>query len=119
MHDPFANPQPLEVWMDGSCPLCRRSQTWCELRDHDDRVVFRDFRSADDVELPVERAAHEEAMWVRTVEGTLHRGFAGWRLIMNEIPRWRWLSWIAGLPPLSWIGPHIYRLVAASRHRLN
>jgi len=112
------NPQPLEVWMDGSCQLCRLSQTWCEVRDHEDRVAFRDFRTTDDLDLPVERAAHEESMWVRTGDGTLHRGFAGWRLIMREIPRWRWLGWVAGLPPLRWIGPGIYRLVARLRHRM-
>jgi len=104
--------------MDGSCPLCRRSQAWCELRDRDDRVVFRDFRSTDDVDLPVERAAHEETMWVQTSEGTLYRGFAGWRLILNEIPRWRWLAWVAGVPPLSWIGPLAYHAVARIRHRV-
>ncbi len=103
--------------MDGSCPLCRRSQAWCELRDRDDRVVFRDFRGTDDVDLPVERAALEASMWVRTGAGTLHRGFAGWRLIMGEIPRWRWLAWISGLPPMRWIGPPVYRLVARLRHR--
>lgn len=104
--------------MDGSCPLCRRSQQWCELRDREDRVVFRDFRNTDDGDLPVERAAHEETMWVQTGEGALHRGFAGWRLIMGEIPRWRWLARIAGVPPLRWIGPPLYRLVARLRHRI-
>ncbi len=104
--------------MDGSCPLCRRSQAWCELQGSADRVVFRDFRNTDDGELPVERAAHEETMWVRTRTGTLHRGFAAWRIIMSEIPRWRWLGWVAGLPPLRWLGPPVYRLVARFRQRL-
>ena len=104
--------------MDGSCRLCRKSQTWCELRDHDDRFVFRDFRSTEEAALPTDREAHEESMWVRTDDGTLHQGFAAWRLIMNEIPGWRWIARITGLPPFSWLGPPIYRIIARFRTHL-
>ena len=112
------NPQQLEVWMDGGCRLCRRSQTWCEQRDRDERVIFRDFRDTDDVDLPVTRKAHEQSMWVRSGDGELHRGFAAWRLVMNELPGWRWLARISGLPPFKWFGPTIYRLVARYRSSL-
>lgn len=104
--------------MDGECAICRRSQAWCELRDHESRVLFRDFRCADDTELPVKRRSHEASMWVRTGAGTLHEGFAAWRLIMGELPRWRWLAWVTGLPPLRWLGQPVYRLVARLRYRL-
>ena len=108
----------LEVWMDGDCDLCRRSQAWCELRDPEDRIAFRDFRGARDLDLPVNREAHEKSMWVRAEDGTLHQGFAAWRLIMLEIPGWRWLASLTGLPPFSWFGPPIYRVVARFRRHL-
>ncbi len=108
----------VEVWMDGSCELCRRSQAWCELRDPRDHVVFRDFRAAKDHDLPVKRGAHEESMWARTIDGELHKGFAAWRLIMSQIPRWRWLARITGLPPFSWFGPPVYQMVARFRKHL-
>jgi predicted DCC family thiol-disulfide oxidoreductase YuxK len=105
----------LEVWMDGACTLCQRSRTWCELRDTRDQIGFRDFRVEDDDELPVARAAHEASMWVQTADGEIAGGFEAWRLIMSAIPGWRWISWIAGLPPFCWLGPPVYRLIA--RHR--
>ena len=110
--------QHLEVWMDGSCELCSRSQAWCESRDHGDRLVFRNFRDTDEATLPVDREAHEESMWVRTDAGALYEGFAAWRLIMKEIPGWRWLAEITGLPPFSWFGPAVYRMVARFRRHM-
>ncbi len=104
--------------MDGMCRLCRRSQAWCERRDRDQRLVFRDFRSFDDAELPLRRDAHEGSLWVRTDDGTLHQGFAGWLLIMLELPRWRWLARVAAMPPFRWFGPLIYLLVASFRHAI-
>lgn len=104
--------------MDGNCRLCRRSQTWCEERDHAGSVVFRDFRSADDADLPKDRDAHQRSMWVRTEDGTLEEGFAAWRRIMQELPGWHWLAKITGLPPFSWFGPPIYRAVARFRRHL-
>jgi predicted DCC family thiol-disulfide oxidoreductase YuxK len=106
----------IEVWMDGRCRLCRRSQAWCEQRDRDQRLVFRDFRIADDAELPLHRDAHEGSLWVRADDGRLQRGFAGWLLIMNELPRWRWLARVAAMPPFRWFGPPVYLLVARFRH---
>jgi len=110
--------RPLEVWMDGGCSLCRRSRTWCEARDTSESMVFLDFRGADDADLPLDREAHQKSMWVRADDGTLHEGFAAWRLIMQEIPGWRWLATLTGQPPFSWFGPPIYRLVARFRRHL-
>ena len=104
--------------MDGACPVCRRSQAWCEVRDPQQRMVFRDFRRTADPDLPVERRSHEESMWVRTEAGSLHEGFAAWRLIMSQIPGWRRLAQITGLPPISWLGPPVYRIIARFRKRL-
>ena len=108
----------LKVWMDGDCTLCQTSQKWCELRDRDGRVRFIDIRRADEDELPLTRSYHETSMWVEDNDGTLLEGFAAWRRILAELPGWRWLARLASLPPLSLIGPTLYRLVAAHRHRL-
>jgi predicted DCC family thiol-disulfide oxidoreductase YuxK len=108
----------LEVWMDGECGLCRLSREWCEARDGDRRFRFRDFRTTDDGALPAPRFAHESSMWVADTDGRLLEGFAAWRRIVSEIPRWRWLARLTGLPPLSWLGPPLYRMVASHRHRL-
>jgi predicted DCC family thiol-disulfide oxidoreductase YuxK len=108
----------LEVWIDGDCGLCQRSRSWCELRDNGDRVRFKDFRSTADSELPVARGDLEASMWVRDPSGRLFDGFAAWRMIMNELPGWRWLARLASTPPLMWLGPPLYRVIAKNRHRL-
>lgn len=114
MHDEHAT----EVWYDGGCPLCRASRAWCEGRDRDGRLVFRDIRSVDDGKLPVDRAAAEASMWIVDPEGRLARGFSGWRAIMAQLPGWRWIARLTGVPPLRWLGPPVYRLVARLRHLL-
>jgi predicted DCC family thiol-disulfide oxidoreductase YuxK len=57
-------------------------------------------------------------MWVRTAEGELLAGFEGWLRLLSVLPRWRWLARISRVPPLRWLGPPIYRLIARFRHRL-
>ena len=109
----------LEVWIDGECGLCQRSRDWCELRDSNDRIRFTDFRSAADPDLPVKRGDLEESMWVRDESGRLLKGFAAWRVIMSELPGWRWMAWLVAAPPFRWLGPPIYRMIAENRHRLS
>ena len=108
----------LEVWYDGQCPVCRASRDWCTARDPEGRLVFRDLNTAAEAELPVARREAESAMWVRGDDGRLASGFDGWRCIMAELPGWRWLARAAGIPPLRWLGPPVYRLVAHARRVL-
>ena len=108
----------LDVWMDGNCRICQRSQRWCERRDPKGRVQFHDFRVLDDRSIPVARGDLEGSMWVRDADGRLLSGFAAWQRIMAELPGWRWLAGLSVLPPVSWVGPSLYRLVARNRYRL-
>ena len=101
--------------MDGECGLCLKSRAWCEARDRNRHLNFRDFRSADEKDLPVSRQDLESAMWVRDDHGNLLGGFAAWRRIMAELPRWKWLARLTSLPPFTLIGPALYRFVAANR----
>jgi len=108
----------LDVWMDGDCHICQRSQRWCEQHDPEGRVQFHDFRILDDRSIPVARRDLEESMWVRDGDGHLLAGFDAWRRIIAELPGWRWLARLSALPPVSWVGPTLYRLIARNRHRL-
>jgi predicted DCC family thiol-disulfide oxidoreductase YuxK len=112
----MAHGRALQVWYDGRCPLCRASRDWCAARDSDGRLEFRDFGAATDAEeLPVTPADAEASMWVLGADGALAAGFAGWRRILAELPGWRWLARVSGAPPLRWLGPPLYRLVARAR----
>lgn len=110
--------EPLEVWYDGACPICRRSRAWCERRDRDGRFVFRDFRSAEDDQLPTARERHEATMMVSTPSGGTIEGFSAWRRILAALPGWSWLARLSALPPLRWIGALGYRLLARWRNVL-
>jgi predicted DCC family thiol-disulfide oxidoreductase YuxK len=112
---PTDGSRPLEVWIDGKCALCLKSKAWCELRDRNRRLSFHDFRSVDENDLPVRRQDLEYSMWIRDGGGNLERGFAAWRRIMGELPRWKWLARLTSLPPFTLIGPALYRMVAANR----
>ena len=109
--------QPLEIWMDGDCVLCRRSMAWCELRDAAGVLHFVDFRAQDEKDLPLALERHRESMWVRHRDGILYEGFAAWRRILARIPRWKWLAGLSSAPPVNLIGPPLYMLIAAHRHR--
>jgi predicted DCC family thiol-disulfide oxidoreductase YuxK len=114
----MAHGRALEVWYDGQCPLCRASRDWCATRDPEGRLEFRDVRAVAETELPVSRADAEASMWVRDADGALAAGFAGWRRILAELPRWRWLARVSGAAPLRWLGPPAYRLIARARRLL-
>ena len=84
----------LDVWIDGNCPLCRRSRRWCEDRE-------------------MRRCGMD--CWN---DGHRQEGFAAWREILRHLPRWCWLAAFTGVPPVSWVGPPLYRLVARFRQRV-
>ena len=112
------NVELLDVWMDGDCPVCQVSRKWCSARDPEGRIRFIDFRTSKETDLPCGRDQHEASMWVRDRDGALLEGFAAWRRIMETIPGWGWLARLAGAPPLRWVGPSLYRLVARFRFRI-
>jgi len=110
--------QPLEVWIDGACSLCRRSEQWCTVRDRDHRLRFRDLHEAGNDKLPRSREAMITSVHLRLPNGTIATGFDAWRHILRELPGWRWLVAVAGLPLFRRLGSKIYDAVARNRHRL-
>lgn len=108
----------LQVWFDGNCSVCQRSREWCEARDTHQRLWFMDFRAATADQLPVPQQDLESSMWVRDTDGELIAGFEGWRRIVLEMPRWRWLSHVAGIVPIRFAGRLVYSLLARFRHLL-
>ena len=109
----------VRIWYDGDCELCRRSRAWCEVRATPSRLRFIDFRALPDGQLPVPRSELESSIWVKTDDGDFLRGFDAWRQVLLAVPRWRWLAWLSGIPPLRWIGPPFYHLVARVRNLIS
>lgn len=108
-----------EVFYDGSCSLCDASRRWTERRDGAHRLRFIDLNHpAGGTQLPAPRERMDEAMWARLPGGRLVSGYAAWLEVLVRLPHWRWLATLGGWPPLVWLGPSVYRLVARHRHRL-
>jgi predicted DCC family thiol-disulfide oxidoreductase YuxK len=108
-----------EVFYDGTCRLCTASREWAEKRDAEGMLSFRD--AADPAEadrLPVERERLAREMIVRLPGGRVAGGFEGALAVLRALPRWHLLGAILALPPLRWLGPPVYRMVARHRHRL-
>jgi predicted DCC family thiol-disulfide oxidoreductase YuxK len=118
MAAPQPSDAPLTVWYDGRCGVCTRSRDWILARAPQ-RFDFVDFRTEADAALPASLMELESAMWVRATDGRLSSAYEGWRTIMAEIPRWRWLARLGAVPPFTWLGSLGYRLVARWRFRIS
>ena len=108
----------LEVWIDGDCAVCRRSERWCAAHDPHGRLSFVDLRSPGRGDPPGSPEAMIETVHVRHPGGTVSTGFDAWRSILSELDSWRWLARVAGLPGIKQLGPVIYSILAKNRHRV-
>ena len=86
------DPPVLEIWIDGDCEVCRRSEEWCSARDERRRLRFVDLHAPDSDEPPGSPEAMMRAVHVRHADGTVRTGFDAWRRILAELDGWRWLA---------------------------
>ncbi len=108
-----------DVFLDGSCSFCRWLQSKIEPYDSNRRLRFMNYNEPPVAALtPFPRAELDREMHVSTPEGVWLRGFEAWRALLIVLPKLSWLGWIAGLPPLVWIGPSLYAFVARHRYSI-
>jgi predicted DCC family thiol-disulfide oxidoreductase YuxK len=103
----------LDVFYDDRCRVCRASRAWVQTRDVERRIVFRPLDASSPGTDHVRRAT--ELMVVRG-SGAVHRGFAGWVVVLGALPRWRWAARLLGGPLTRRLGPALYTLVASLRY---
>lgn len=109
----------VRVYTDGRCDFCWWARGLVEPYDLEKRIDFRDFNIAEiAAETPYSREELAREMHVLTRDGRWHAGFFGWVAILRELPRRRWLARLMSAPPLRWIGPVLYRFIAANRFRI-
>ncbi len=108
-----------DIFLDGSCSFCRWSRDKIEPYDSNGRVRFLDYNDpAVAAQTPFPRSDLDQEMHLRTPEGKWLRGFEAWLALLRVLPRLAWLGWIAGRPPLRWLGPPFYRFIARHRYSL-
>jgi ubiquinone biosynthesis monooxygenase Coq7 len=92
-------PEPLTVMFDGSCPLCRREvgvyrglRPLLPLRWLDVSAETTPFEDAD------EKSRLMARFHVRCADGKLLSGAQAFVALWLQLPGWRWLGRMAGLP---------------------
>lgn len=118
MENPLPSPPALEIWIDGDCAVCRRSEQWCSARDPRGRLSFVDLQTRDRNDRPGSPAAMMKTVHLRLPDGTVITGFHAWRQILMELDGWRWLARLAGLPVVRHLGPVVYSILAKHRQRI-
>jgi len=108
----------LEIWFDGSCEICRASRRLLEREGAGCALSFHDLAGWAPPPEARGSAPQRDEVLVRLPDGKLLAGFEAWRAILAALPRWRWLSAVAGLPGVARFGRMAYRAVARHRHRL-
>ena len=103
---------------DGDCAFCTSSARFIERRiPTTARVV--PWQRTDLAALGLTDAECEEAVQWVSPDGAVSAGpEAIGRLLVDAGSFWRPLGWLLLAPPLSWLAPPVYRLIARNRDRL-
>lgn len=110
-------PAPTLVF-DGDCAFCTRSADVARrVLPAGCAVVAWQFADLAALGVTAERA-QTEVLWVDD-DGTVSGGAAAVaRALRAAGPPWAALGVLLSLPPVRWVAPVVYRLVAANRYRL-
>lgn len=124
----FGRPeQSVAVLFDDRCTLCIRSATFLRYWDWLERLQLQPLQEAvanpdpsTGVGLPpgIDREVLAREMHVILPDGSVERGFTGWRRLLRELPPLWPLVPILHLPGADRVGRFVYRLSARRRSRI-
>ena len=103
---PDAEGATCTVYFDGSCPLCQAEISL--YRGSGAEARFVDI-TQDDAPPEIGREAALKRFHLRRADGRLVSGAAAFAELWKATPGWRWLGFIAAVPPFVWIGEGLYR----------
>ncbi|MEZ4483118.1 MAG: DUF393 domain-containing protein [Syntrophotaleaceae bacterium] len=113
---------PLQVFYDGSCPVCAREMAHYRALDRDGRLCFIDISGSafDAASWGLQHQELMQVMHVRDACGRFYRGVNAFRVLWLGLPQplYHWLSRLLGLPGLHLLAVIGYRGFARLRHRL-
>lgn len=101
--------QCVEVYFDGSCPMCRREIAVYQNVTPDQPIAWVDVSKAD-TSLP-QGQTREQLMarfHTRTAQGELLSGAAAFVHVWAQLPGWRVLAWLAKVPGMLWLMEKAY-----------
>lgn len=109
----------LILW-DGDCGFCARSLDWVKRQKIEGEFLYLSFHDAAAAQWreKIGVGKLEKAMHVVDEEGKISAGADGFRVMLSQMPRWKWLAAIMALPGIRHLCRAGYRWVAANRSRL-
>ena len=99
---PQANPAPLTVYFDGSCPVCSREIAYYRRQIGADACMWIDASSCPDSALGsgLSRSSALGRFHVRGPQGELTHGMRGFAALWRALPRTAWLGRVASFGPM-------------------
>ncbi len=95
--------QCVEVYFDGSCPMCRREIAVYQNITPDQPISWVDVSKPD---TPLPQGQSKEQLMARfhtrTAQGELLSGAAAFVHVWAQLPGWRVLAWLAKVPGMLW-----------------
>ncbi|PZO26618.1 MAG: DUF393 domain-containing protein, partial [Betaproteobacteria bacterium] len=96
--------QCVEVYFDGSCPMCRREIAVYQNITPDQPIAWVDVSKPD---TPLPQGQPKEQLMARfhtrTAQGELLSGAAAFVHVWAQLPGWRVLAWLAKVPGMLWL----------------
>ena len=106
-------------YYDGNCGFCSRVVAALSKTDWRNRVAWIPLQSLSALPAGLTLADLEQAAYLDTGQGRLHRGFFAFRVLSIRLPLLFVLApllWFPGIAPL---GVAVYRWVARNRYRIS
>jgi 3-demethoxyubiquinol 3-hydroxylase len=111
--------EPITVWYDGACPLCRREIG--VYRGLQARLPLR-FADVSDAATALPEGASRSQLLarfhVRQADGRWLSGAPAFLAMWAVLPGWRWLAGVGRLPGAAWLMERAYRGFLRLRPRL-
>jgi predicted DCC family thiol-disulfide oxidoreductase YuxK len=117
--EPTPPSPPLTVLYDGACPLCRREIGVYRGLPSSTPLCFAD---VSDTALPLPPGTTREQLLarfhVRRGDGRLLSGAQAFLALWGQLPGWRWLARVGGVPGGAWAMERVYRVFLRARPML-
>lgn len=109
----------LEVFYDGSCPLCRREINYFRALKSRVPIIWLDLTDLN-AELPAEldRCSALARMHVRVNGQVYYKGAAAFATLWSQFAYWRMLGLLLKVPPVTWCADRLYSFFLKLRPHL-
>jgi|AACY02.3.fsa_nt_gi Uncharacterized protein conserved in bacteria len=96
----------IEIYYDGSCPLCRREIEW--YRQRGTEAEFHDISQSANLPADLDFKQAMERFHIRDEHGQLRDGADAFITVWRHTPGFRWLATLLSPRPIKWLLEQAY-----------